>query len=95
MLAASLKEKKALYANRRGIAPLHSDKPEITASELIYMKKLGLSYKQIGKKLGIDSHKEDVLQVFEAVGCDVQSITCPAKVAPLTPLWYLFESELN
>ena len=57
------------------------------------MKKLGLSYKQIGKKLGIDSHKEDVLQVFEAVGCDVQSITCPARVAPPTPLWYLFESE--
>ena len=54
---------------------------------------MGLSYKQIGKKLGIDSHKEDVIQVFEAVGCNILGIKAPAKVSPPTPLWYLFESE--
>ena len=90
-----MKDKIAIHANRRGIVPLQStsDKPVITVSELMYMKKIGLSYKQIGKKLGIDRHKEDVLQVYKSLGADVQSIKAPAKVTPPTPLWYLFESE--
>ena len=36
---------------------------KVTISELIEERHLGLSFKQIGKKLGIDPHKEDVLQV--------------------------------
>ena len=34
-----------------------------TASELIEQRHLGLSFKQIGRKLGIDPHKGDVHQV--------------------------------
>ena len=95
LLEASIKDKNQLYANRRGIVLLHSfiDKPAITAAELSGMKWLGLSYKQIGRKLGIDGHKQGVIQVFEAVGTDVKAIKSPAKISPPTPLWYLFESE--
>lgn len=57
------------------------------------MKKMGLSYKQIGRKLGIDCHKGEVLQVYETLGADVQAIKAPAKVSPPTPLWYFFDSE--
>lgn len=57
------------------------------------MKKIGLSYKQIGKKLGIDSHKDEVLQVYHSLGADVETIKAPAKVSPPTPLWYFFDSE--
>ena len=54
-----------LHVNRRGIVPprADSDKPVFTASELIEQRHLGLSFKQIGRKLGIDPHKGDVLQV--------------------------------
>ena len=54
-----------LHVNRRGIVPPHADseKPTFTASELIEQRHLGLSFKQIGRKLGIDPHKGDVLQV--------------------------------
>lgn len=90
-----MKSNGPLYANRRGIAPLHAaiDKPMITASELIRCRKIGLSYKQIGRKLGIDCHKEDVMQVYKALGTNIETVKGPSKVSPLTPLWYLFDSE--
>lgn len=56
-------------------------------------RKLGLSYKQIGRKLGIDCHKEDVIQVYKALGNNIEAVKAPAKVSPPTPLWYLFDSE--
>lgn len=31
---------------------------------------MGLSYKQIGRKLGIDPHKEEVIQVYKSLGTD-------------------------
>jgi hypothetical protein len=52
-----------------------------------------LSYKQIGRKLGIDPHKEDVIQVYTALGVDIQQVKGLSKVTPPTPLWYLFDSE--
>lgn len=90
-----MKTKQELHANRRGIVPLHSpsDKPAITTSELIRMRKLGTSYKQIGRKVGIDCHREDVIQVYTALGCKIESVKAPSKVSPPTPLWYLFDSE--
>ena len=89
-----MKSKAALHANHRGIVPLHCNtKPTIARSELIEQRRLGLSYKQIGRKLGIDPHKEDVIQVYTALGIDVQKVAGPSKVTPRTPLWYLFDSE--
>lgn len=98
-LKKSVEEHKSLHANRRGIVPLHgySDKPTVTPSELIQFRRLGLSYKQIGKKLGVDPHNEDVLQVYHAIqdatGLDVENVQGPSKVSPTNPLWYTFESE--
>ncbi len=65
------------------------------------MKQLGLSYKKIGKKIGIDPIKEEVLAVY---GCfcehdpslnPIESIKAAAKVHSPSPLWFLFDSELN
>ena len=91
-----------LYANRRGIVPLlaESDKPSITPSELVQMRRLGLSFKQIGKKLGVDPHKDEVVQVYQAIqeatGLDIEKdVNGPSKVSPSNPLWYTFRSEQN
>lgn len=70
-----------------------SDKPVITPSELISLRKLGLSYKQIGKKLGIDSHKEEVIQIYKSLGINIETMDAKAKVSPPTALWFLFDSE--
>lgn len=88
-----MKAKKTLYANRRGIHSACDIKPKITVSELIRYRKIGLSYKQIGRKLGIDCHKEDVIQVYKVLGSNIEEVKAPAKVSPPTPLWYLFDSE--
>ena len=94
LLQGAVKSKATLHANRRGIIPLHCNtKPAFDRSELIKQRRLGLSYKQIGRKLGIDPHKEDVLQVYSALGIDIQKFKGPSKVTPPTPLWYLFDSE--
>ena len=98
-LKKAIEEDGSLHANRKGIVPLHSnsDKPTVTPSELIQFRRLGLSYKQIGKKLGVDPHKEDVLQVYHAIrdstGLNVEDVPGPSKVSPTNPLWYTFESE--
>ena len=88
---------KSLHANRKGgrVVPLNSDsdKPGVTPTELIQLGRLGLSYKQIGKKLGVDPHKEEVLQVYhsieQATGVDVEDVKGPSKVSPNNPLWYI------
>ena len=89
-----------LHANRKGIVPLNaeSDKPTITPSEMVQFRRLGLSFKQIGKKLGVDPHKEEVMQVYraieEATSLDIEKdVRGPTKVSPTNPLWYTFRSE--
>ena len=63
---------------------------------------MGLSYKQIGKKLGNDPSKEEVLTVYNVIHeglegnlPDVATIKAPSRVQPTTPLWFLFDSELD
>ena len=94
LLQGAIKAKSTLYANRRGIIPLRCNtKPTIERSKLIKQRRLGLSYKQIGRKLGIDPHKDDVIQVYTALRIDIQQVKGPSKITPPTPLWYLFDSE--
>ena len=57
------------------------------------MRKIGLFYKQIGKKLGVDPRKEEIVKVYKAV--DVATTDKINKSSPPTPLWYLFNSELD
>ena len=100
-LQSALNAGEPLRANRRGVVPLSSehDKPIITPSELIQLRRLGLSYKQIGRKLGIDPHKVEVLQVYHAVEkstkINIETFKAPSKVTPPTPLWSLFSSEID
>lgn len=98
-LKLSIENGEPLHSNRRGIVSLHStsEKPTVTPSELVQMRRLGLSYKQIGKKLGVDPHKEEVLQVYESItestGIDIETVKAPNKVSPSSALWYTFRSE--
>lgn len=95
-LETSLKNKSPIVANRRGLTTVKSscDKPLITISELVHMRKLGLSFKLIGKKLGIDCHRDGVIQVYKSLGIDnIEKLKAPAKVSPPTPMWYFFDSE--
>ena len=64
------------------------------------MWRLGLSFKQIGKKLGVDPHKDEVVQIYQAIheatGLDIEKdVNGPSKVSPSNPLWYTFRSEQN
>ena len=79
-----------------------SQKPTFTTSELLHNRWLGLSYKQIGKKLGIDPSKEEVLTVFNVIQkqsndqfLNVEQIKAPSKISPPTPLWFAWSSELE
>ena len=81
------------HVNRRGIVHprADSDKPvfTVTASELIEQRHLGLSFKQIGRKLGIDPHKGDVLQVslkFKLILCS-ECRGAPPLDFPLYQTW--------
>ena len=103
-LKNSLADGLPFRANRRGIVPLASqaEKPTFTYSELLKNRRMGLSYKQIGKKLGIDPSKEEVLTVYgvlhEGLEGDlpsVESIKAPTRIQVPTPLWFLFDSELD
>ncbi len=91
-----------LRANRKGLVPQDcaSEKPMFTVAELYKIKRLGLLYK-IGKKIGIDPTKEEVLAVYDCF-CKhdpnlnpIESIKAAAKVHPPSPLWFLFDSELD
>ena len=100
---SALQNKQPIRANRRGIVPLHSDseKPSFTISEMYKMCKAGLSFKMIGKKIGIDPSREEVLGVYEVFYdhedglLDIEAVQAPSKINPPTPLWYMFESELD
>ena len=103
-LKGALAEGLPLRANRRGLVPLMSqaEKPTFTYAELLKNRRMGLSYKQIGKKLGIDPSKEEVMTVYSVLNeglegdpLGVESIKAPARIQPPTPLWFLFDSELD
>lgn len=95
--------KEPLTANRRGIVPNfgENEKPCFTAEELVENRRRGISYSSIGKKLGIDNTKDEVLCVFEVMKkCDdtlpdVTQEDHPMVKSYPTPLWYMFNSELD
>jgi len=100
----ALKEKSPLYANRRGIVPLNAekDKPIITSDELYKNRRLGLSFKSIGKKLGIECSRDEVVRVFDIIRDnspgnvpDIQALRVPVKRNLPTPLCFCFNSELD
>ena len=95
--------KKPLSANRRGIVSNFggNEKLYFTAEELVENRRRGISYSSIGKKLGIDNTKDEVLCVFEVMKeCDdtlpdVREEEHPMVKSYPTPLWYMFNSELE
>ena len=95
----------SLLANRRGIVSNFNEqeKPSFSAQELIENRRRGISFSSIGKKLGIDNTKEEVLSVFSVMKeidgtlPDVGDIDrdCPMVKTYPTPFWYFFNSELD
>ena len=93
----------SLVANRRGIVQHFADqeKPTFSPEELIENRRRGISYSCIGKKLGIDNTKEEVVNVFKVMKeCDdslpsVDQLESPIVKAFPTPLWILFDSEID
>ena len=67
------------------------------------MRRLGLSFKSIGKKLGIDTSKDDVISVFDILKAESGSDHPPLShivpkahfKQPPSPLWMLFDSEIE
>ncbi len=99
-----MKEGIRLFSNRRGIVPTgsHSEKPTITVDELYKNRRLGLSFKSIGEKLGSECSREEVVRVYDILRYnspsnlpDIQSVPTSAKRQLPTPLWFCFSSELN
>ena len=57
-----------LRANRRGVIfNSNGERPSFAIDELYRNRRMGLSYKQIGKKLGIDPDRENVIHVYKAL----------------------------
>ena len=101
-IKAALLAKSVLHCNRRGVVPMSSgiEKPTIGVEELLSNRRRGLSYASIGRKLGIDPSKEEVLHVFkvlkdDAGTPDIEGVPVAAVKQYPTPLWYLWNSELN
>ena len=92
-------KKDSLLASRR--YSFHEQKPSFSPEELIANRKHGVSFSCIGKKLGIDNTKGEVLNMFTVMKeCDntlpdMKKVQSPALRSYLTPLWYLFDSELD
>ena len=86
-----------LKANRRGIVALTStsEKPVISAEELLENCRGGMSYASISKKLGIDPSKEEVLsgfKILKEVGDDFLDVESEDIIVPKqypTPLWFI------
>ena len=89
----ALRSKLPLRANRCGIVPLQSDseKPSYTIFKMYKMRKMGLSFKMIGKKMGIDPSREEVVSLYDVFQdnqdglVNIESVTAPSKIAPPTP----------
>lgn len=79
------------------------EKPSFSPEELFENRRRGISFSCIGKKLGIDNTKEEVLNVFSIMKeCDASlpDISQIDKECPMvknfpTPLWFMFDSELD
>ena len=89
LLQGAMKLKTALHANRCGIIPLHTTYYTFRTNNTTQIRFVI----QIGQKLGIDHHKQDNVQVYTALGVDIEQIKDASKIQPLTPLWYLIRSE--
>ena len=98
-------QKESLVVSRRGIVSHFNDveKPSFSPEELFEYRRRGISFSCIGKKLGIDNTKEEVLNVFtimkecDASLPDISQIDkeCPMVKNFPTPLWFMFDSELE
>jgi hypothetical protein len=100
-LRTSIHNRKPLRINRRGLVE-EVEKPAFNADELYRNRQRGLSCKAIAKKIGVDTSKDEVVQISRVLktGCgkkmpDIEAIKTPYKRALPTPLWYLWESELE
>ena len=103
-LKSSLKNNESLQVNRRGLVDLNDngEKPVFSPDELYQNRHLGLSFKTISKKLGIDKSKEELLQVSRVLqaGCkdclpSIDAVDISYRRSLPTPLWYLWDSELD
>ena len=103
-LKSSLRTNQSLCVNRRGLVDLNDtgEKPVFSADELYRNRRFGLSFKAIAKKLGIGTSKEEVLQISRVLqaGCrdclpSIEMVDTPYRRSLPTPLWYLWDSELD
>lgn len=103
-LRSSIRDRKPLRVNRRGLVKLSKeiDRPVFNADELYSNRQRGLSCKAIAKRVGVDTSKDEVVQISRVLktGCgkkmpDIESIETPYKRALPTPMWYLWDSELE
>jgi len=99
----ALANKDMLRCNRRGIVSLSSgsEKPSMSVEELLENRRRGMSYASIGRKLGIDPSKDEVLNVYRAIK-EVDSDTPDIEKEDVTvlkhyptPLWFLWRSEAD
>ena len=75
-----------------------AEKPVFNADELYGNRQRGLSCKAIAKKMGVDTSKKEVGHILRSecgVVPDIQSIKTSYKCTLPTPLWYLWDSELE
>ena len=92
-----------LRCNRRGIVSLSSgsEKPSLSVEELLENRRRGMSYASIGRKLGIDPSKDEVLNIYRAIKeaapetPDVEKENVTVLKHYLSPLWFLWKSEAD
>ena len=92
-----------LRCNRRGIVSLSSgsEKPSLSVEELLENRRRGMSYASIGRKLGIDPSKDEVLNIYRAIKeaapetPDVEKENVTVLKHYPTPLWFLWKSEAD
>ena len=61
-LRTSIRNRKPLRINRRGLVKLNeAEKPAFSANELYRNRQRGLSYKAIAKKIGVETSKDEVV----------------------------------
>jgi hypothetical protein len=84
----SIHNRKPLRINRRGLVKLNEEieKPAFNADELYRNRQRGLSCKAIAKKIGVDTSKDEVVQISRVlkIGCgkkmpDIESIDALQK----------------
>ena len=96
----ALLHKETLYANRRGLSLTYMDeeKPSYTPEELVANRRRGLSLESIGKKTWDCAQRKDVVTVLRKYDPSlptIEKIQKPIVKCYPSPLWYLFDSELE